>query len=175
MNRDAGWQAGEVTTPPVELREPRHLVSPRAIHQWRAEALLVAIWPIAGGVVAWLWPGSPTWTPWLALGIVAVAAIVVAVLPRVRYSIHRWDIDDDAVHTRRGLLTVEDRIAPLSRVQTVDSVQNALQRLFRLRSLTVTTASAAGPIRIDGLDADLAQKLVAELTAITARERDDAT
>jgi membrane protein YdbS with pleckstrin-like domain len=48
-------------------------------------------------------------------------------------------------------------------------------RLFRLASLTVTTASAAGPITIDCLDADRARELVATLTAITGASEGDAT
>lgn len=159
----------------VALREPTRLVSPRAKQQWRVQLLMAAIVPASGALAAWLWPGGDTW-PVLAAGAVAVLLIACAfVVPQVRYRIHRWEVADDAIATRRGLLRIEDRIAPLSRVQTIDSRQSFLQRLFRVRSLVVTTASAAGPIMIDGLDAEEAQRLVAELTAITARERGDAT
>jgi membrane protein YdbS with pleckstrin-like domain len=48
-------------------------------------------------------------------------------------------------------------------------------RLFGLASITVTTASAAGPITIDCLDADVARQVVARLTAITAATEGDAT
>jgi membrane protein YdbS with pleckstrin-like domain len=41
--------------------------------------------------------------------------------------------------------------------------------------VTVTTASAAGPLRIRGLDQATAQRLLDELTASTQASRDDAT
>ena len=106
----------------------------------------------------------------------AVAAVVhVLVMPRIRFRVHRWEVTDTAVHTRAGWIGRESRIAPISRVQTVDSRQGALMRLFGLSSITVTTASAAGPITVDCLDADTARQVVARLTAITAATEDDAT
>jgi uncharacterized protein len=60
-------------------------------------------------------------------------------------------------------------------VQTVDSEQRALMRAFRLATVTVTTASAAGPITLECLDQEVARQLVAELTEYAAREAGDAT
>ena len=77
--------------------------------------------------------------------------------------------------TRSGWLSRDQRIAPLNRVQTVDSHQGAIMRLFGLSSITVTTASAAGPISIDCLDQEVARRVVAELTEITAAAEGDAT
>ena len=41
--------------------------------------------------------------------------------------------------------------------------------------MTITTASAAGPLRIDGLDRDVALRLVDELTAKADLVEGDAT
>ncbi|MBZ5734682.1 PH domain-containing protein [Nocardioides sp. TRM66260-LWL] len=165
-----------MSQPAPTLREPAHLVCPRAVTLWRVTTAGTAVVPVvAAGVAVLVWPERPAWLVALAALVVLLAVAAVAIVPTVRYRIHRWEVAGDAVHTRRGLLSVDDRIAPLSRVQTVDSSQGPLERWLRLRSITVTTASAAGPITIEGLDADLAQHLVAELTAITAAERDDAT
>ena len=166
--------------PPTSLREPAHQVSPRAVGFWRVAALIPSVLlalALVGGYAAW-WAsaGTPPWWALLlaALGLLALAAYPV-VMPPVRYRVHRWEVTDTAIHTRSGWVTISTRIAPLSRVQTVDSRQGALMRLFRLASLTVTTASAAGPITIDCLDADQARELVATLTAITGASEGDAT
>ena len=162
------------------LREPAHQVSPRAVGFWRVAALVpsvvLALVLVAGYAGWWLSEGTPPWWALLLalLGLLALAAYPV-VMPPVRYRVHRWEVTDTAVHTRSGWLTISTRIAPLSRVQTVDSRQGALMRLFGLASLTVTTASAAGPISIDCLDADLARELVATLTEITGASQGDAT
>ena len=77
--------------------------------------------------------------------VVGLSAAYAVVMPSLRYRIHRWEVTSDAIFTRSGWLSREQRIAPLNRVQTVDSHQGALMRLFGLSSITVTTASAAGP------------------------------
>ena len=68
----------------------------------------------------------------------------------------------------------ERRIAPVSRIQTVDMTRDTAEALG-LASVTVTTASAAGPLLIDGLDLDVARHLVEDLTALTIAERGDET
>lgn len=162
------------------LREPAHQVSPRAVGFWRVAAMIpsvvLALVLVAAYVAWWLSAGTPPWWS-LALGVLALVALATypAVMPPVRYRVHRWEVTDTAIHTRSGWVTISSRIAPLSRVQTVDSRQGALMRVFGLASLTVTTASAAGPITIDCLDAEQARELVATLTAITGASEGDAT
>jgi hypothetical protein len=92
-----------------------------------------------------------------------------------RYRVHRWDIDATAVYTRTGWLVQERRIAPISRVQTVDTERGPLDRLFGLANVTVTTASSAGAVRIVALDSDVADRVVAQLTDIAAIGAEDAT
>ena len=72
-------------------------------------------------------------------------------------------------------LLFTDEIVPLSRVQTVDSTQGALMRLFDLRTVTVKTASGAGTVAIACLDDTVAQQVVARLVTVTAATPEDAT
>ena len=65
---------------------------------------------------------------------------------------HRWEITGTAVYTQTGWWARERRIAPMSRIQTVDHAEGAIARLFGLATVTVTTASAAGALEIEGLD-----------------------
>jgi membrane protein YdbS with pleckstrin-like domain len=60
-------------------------------------------------------------------------------------------------------------------VQTVDSERGPIEQIFRLANVTVTTASAAGPIKIDGLAVKDADQLVADLTVRVSRTTGDAT
>ena len=168
------------TPPPTGLREPAHQVSPRAVGYWRIAAIIpsavVAVLLVGGYGVWWATEGAPAWWALLLAGLALVVLVVYpVVMPPVRYRVHRWEVTDTAIHTRAGWITISTRIAPLSRVQTVDSRQGAVMRLFGLASITVTTASAAGPITVDCLDADTARDVVARLTAITAATEDDAT
>jgi membrane protein YdbS with pleckstrin-like domain len=112
------------------------------------------------------------------LGLVATAVVAVAhliVMPQWRYNVHRWEVAPQAVYTRAGWLHQESRIAPISRIQTVDSERGPLEQLFGLADVTVTTASAAGPLSIEGLDRATAERLVDELTTAAQATRGDAT
>lgn len=110
---------------------------------------------------------------WLGLSLAIVGALglaYTAVMPGWRYRVHRWEATDNAVHARSGWFWQRSRIAPLARVQTVDTVSGPVQRLFGLAGLVVTTASAAGPVRIQGLDRAVADEL-AETLSVRAQAR----
>jgi membrane protein YdbS with pleckstrin-like domain len=114
--------------------------------------------------------------PWWVVALAGVLlAAYVAVVPQWRYVVHRWEVTDTAVYTQTGWWTRERRIAPMSRIQTVDHVEGAISRLFRLATVTVTTASAAGALAIVGLDKDVARSLVDELTVKADAVEGDAT
>jgi len=125
-------------------------------------------------VVAYVWsPFDVRW--WVPVIVGAAMAAYVIVVPAWKYAVHRWEVTETAVYTQTGWWSRERRIAPLSRIQTVDYAEGAIERLFGLASVTVTTASAAGAVEIGGLDRDLALRLVSELTIKADSELGDAT
>jgi membrane protein YdbS with pleckstrin-like domain len=158
------------------LRPPRHLVSPRARLYWGVRALAGWLVLVAAQIIWMLADGSGR-SPHVA-GLVATAVLAAAhvtVMPLWRFRVHRWESTAEAVYTQSGWFNQERRIAPVSRIQTVDSERGPFEQLFGLANVTVTTASAAGPLKIHGLDRDSAQRLVDELTRGTQAERGDAT
>jgi membrane protein YdbS with pleckstrin-like domain len=160
----------------MQLRDPAHLVSPRAVVYWTVRAVPLWVLVLAGESV-WLWNSRdhPGMQVTVLVLTVLFAAAHLLVMPRWRYRVHRWELTSTAVYTQSGWLSQERRIAPISRVQTVDTERGPLEQLFRLANVTVTTASAAGPLRIQGLDRATAEGLVADLTEITSHSQGDAT
>ena len=110
----------------------------------------------------------------VAVALVLLAAYV-AVVPQWRYLVHRWEVTDTAVYTQTGWWARERRIAPMSRIQTVDYAEGPVARLFGLATVTVTTASAAGALQIAGLAKARALQLVDELTLKADAVEGDAT
>lgn len=162
----------------IAMRPPRHLVSPRAIWYWTVRALgvwLVVIAAEAGWAVLAAGDGLTSWHVAGLIGTVVVAAVHLVVMPQWRYRVHRWEVTPHAVYTQAGWFDQERRIAPVSRIQTVDMQRGPFEQLFRLATVTVTTASAAGPLKIVGLDRDEAQHLVDDLAAAAEAMRGDAT
>jgi hypothetical protein len=113
---------------------------------------------------------------WIAFGVTAALILsYVLVMPSWRYRVHRWEVTEDALYTRTGWFAVRWRIAPISRIQTIDSARSVPERVFGLANVTATTASTAGHIKIRGLDASTADRLQSELSLATARIPGDAT
>ena len=155
-------------------RPPRHPVDPRCVRWWRLSALASSALPLVVAIAAALITRSP-WA-WAALAGVAVVSVAyVSVMPRIRYRIHRWEITDEAVYTKSGWLTQEWRIAPLSRIQTVDASRGPLQQLLGISTVQVTTASAVGTLDISALDEELAEEVVEFLTRRTQQTPEDGT
>jgi len=180
---DADWAAGamvkgvNMTADVVRLRPPMHRVSPRALWYWAVRAAVLWIVLLVPQVIWWFADGDGPALPHLVVGLIwlVLAAVHLVVMPQWRYRVHRWEATDTAVYTQTGWLSQERRIAPISRVQTVDSERGPIEQLFKLANVTVTTASAAGPIKIDGLAAADADQLVADLTARVGQTTGDAT
>ncbi|MGD9960351.1 PH domain-containing protein [Nocardioides sp.] len=157
------------------LREPSQRVSPRARLMWRISALLESVALLAALLAATLWWGWFDLRWWMPVVAGVVLAAYVVVMPTWRYAVHRWEATATAVYTQTGWLTIERRIAPMSRIQTVDYAEGAISRIFGLASVTVTTASAAGALEIAGLDKQRARALVDELTRQADTVEGDAT
>lgn len=161
----------------VQLRAPRYRVSRRAIAFWAARAAGAWLAVLAAEMMILLvgWHDMAG-RPGLVLAATAAVALAhLAIMPIWRYRVHRWEVTDVAVYTQAGWFNQERRIAPVSRIQTVDIHRGPLQQLFRLANVTVTTASAAGPLHIHGLPRDSAESIVDRLTARVDATADDAT
>lgn len=160
----------------ARMADPAHPPSKNAPLAWALGAALPWLAVLFGQLVWFLLDGR--W-PWLHLGLGAVtvvtALVSIVVVPIWRYRVHRWEIGEQAVYTRTGWLVQQRRIAPISRVQTVDTHRGPLDRLFGLANVTVTTASSAGAVHIIALDAEVADRVVAQLTDIAALGGHDAT
>ncbi|MFC4375443.1 PH domain-containing protein [Nocardia halotolerans] len=158
------------------LAEPAWRPSPQAKVLWAIEnaigivVLLVAlvVWTVLDG-------DHRGWQLVAGLALTALAVFGIVVIPLWRFAVHRWEVTEEAVYTRVGWLDQESRVAPISRVQTVDTERGPLERILGLATVTVTTASSAGAVKIGALDLPVAEQTVLRLTAIAAQHRGDAT
>ncbi|MFD3485967.1 PH domain-containing protein [Streptomyces sp. NPDC058665] len=158
------------------LRPPNNTLNERAVAWWRAQWLLLTLAPVAVlGVLGTLIAPARVWllVPAAALAVLGLACTVF--LPMWWFRVHRWEVTDDAVYVRTGYFWQEWRIAPMSRIQTVDTVRGPLEQLFKLSTVIVTTASSKGAVRIEGLGHELAAELAEQLTHITQATPGDAT
>ncbi|WP_223691213.1 PH domain-containing protein [Leifsonia poae] len=159
------------------VKEPSGRPSERAITFWAWNAAVG--WAVFTGLQLLWMLLADEWTQPLhlaGLGLTVIAAAIhVTVMPRWRYRVHRWEITDDAIFVRSGWFTQETRVAPIVRLQTVDSRRGFLHRLMGLTSVTITTASSAGALTIHALDDAVAAEVVAMLAEVAQHSEGDAT
>ncbi|WP_214404988.1 PH domain-containing protein [Pseudonocardia lacus] len=168
----------DTAAPPssTRLRPPRNAVDRRAIGWWTTNLLLLFAAPVVVLVVLGvLIAPARFWLVAPAVLIAAVGLVAVAALPRWWFRVHRWEVTDAAVYTRTGFFWQEWRVAPLSRIQTVDTRRGPLEQRFGLATVVVTTASAKGAVTIPGLDHALAADVAEQLTETTQATPGDAT
>ena len=167
--------AGGPTHDSVHLRAPSERVSPKARLMWGLEdllrgAVLLVVLALASG--PWNWFELP-W--WLFAAVLVLVVGYVVLVPLWRFHVHRWEVTESAVYTQTGWWARERRIAPMSRVQTVDHREGAIARLFGLATVRITTASSAGALTIEGLAQHRALALVEDLTRMADTVPGDAT
>ena len=98
--------------------------------------------------------------PGLAAGLVAVAGGVAAWwVPRASYRIWRYQVAEDALELRRGLVRRIHSAIPYFRVQHIDVAQGPVERAVGLARLVVHTASAGTDATIPGIAAGDAEGL----------------
>lgn len=162
--------------PEVALRVPRHTIEKRAVWWWALRALTTWGLGLAALVTGFvLWEAA---RPWLVAPVAAVALLLAAKLfvePWWRYRVHRWEIGDHATYARSGWIVQEWRVAPTSRIQTVDAVRGPFEQMLGLATLRVTTASSYGTVSIPGLDRATADAAVEQLAAVAEITPGDAT
>lgn len=160
----------------TSLRPPRNRVDARAVAWWTTERLILSVIVVGVAVAAyWLFTDRPLWLTLIVAALALYCFVMSFVGPRMLFRFQRWEVTEEAVYTRKGWLEQTWRVAPMSRIQTVDTKRGPLQRRFGLADVKVTTASASGAITIEALDAELAADLAAKLTAITQATPGDAT
>lgn len=162
--------------PAPSLRPPVHRIERKAILWWTLRALAFPGMVLVGAVVAHtVWTDPPAWLTLVLVVVAAATVVTLFVEPYWRYDVHRWEHTDEAVYGLTGWVVREWRVAPISRIQTVDAVRGPIEQVLGLSTLRVTTASSRGAIDIVGLDKQTAEEAAERLTTITQRTPGDAT
>jgi membrane protein YdbS with pleckstrin-like domain len=150
-------QSGPATASPLpgDTPDARHRLPARTLTYWRVRALTTGL--LVVGLLTWWAIGSDWFTPtvrWTVDVAAAVWFLVVGVLirPLVRWKLFWYAVSDDEIDLQHGWLVQTRTVVPMNRVQHLKSERGLLAGHFRLAVLHIHTA--AGPVVVDGLDAD---------------------
>lgn len=154
--------------------DPSERIDRRAVTVWRiagaASSLLIAV---AAGIVIGL-AATDLIPRVIATGAVLFALLLVVlmvfIVPKVRWIRWRYEVSEDEVYLRHGLIIRKRVLIPMTRVQHVDTKAGPLLRAFGLS--TVTVATAGGEHEIPALSDAVADRLRDRIAAL-ARVTDD--
>ncbi len=154
----------------IELPEAQwHRVSPKYVIVDMVGLLIFGV--IATGVTA-VWPilsGEPlAWIPAAVLG--AIFLLSVALTPR-RVRAIGYQLREDDLLFRRGIMFRRIVAVPYGRMQLVDINRGPLARAVGLSELKLVTAAAASNITIPGLPEKDAEELRDRLVALAESRR----
>lgn len=157
------------------LPEPRERLDPRAQVLWRISSAVqtVIFTGFAAGILVLARTLFDLGWAWVVAVPVAVAVLGLAlalIIPVINWRQWRYDIRDEEVDIRRGVVTITRQLVPMARIQHVDTRRGPLQRRFGLASVVLYTA--AGAIEIPEL-ADPVAAAVRDRIAALANVRDD--
>jgi membrane protein YdbS with pleckstrin-like domain len=107
----------------------------------------------------------------LIAGLAAVAAVIVvaagfSVMLRRRYRAWGYAEREDDLLVRRGVMIKRLSVVPYGRMQFVDVTAGPVDRLFKLATVQLHTASAKTDARIPGLEIAEATRLRDQLAAL---------
>ncbi len=119
-------------------------------------------------VFALLWHQMWIWIP---AGILLVVTLwTLAILPRQARS-YGYQLRDDDLVFRRGILWQRIVAVPYGRMQLVDITHGPLDRGFGIAQLKLVTAAASSAVTIPGLDQAAAETLRDTLIAVAETRR----
>lgn len=110
------------------------------------------------------------WVWWVAGPLLAVDVISAALAPRRIRSIG-YQLRDDDLLFRRGIMWQRLVAVPYGRMQLIDINRGPIARAFGLAELKFVTASAATAIIIPGLPVEEAENLRDQLVAVAESRR----
>jgi uncharacterized protein len=145
----------------------RHRLPARVTRYWRWRAFCAAL-PILVLLIslAIVLPWGPWWLRW---GIVGTFAVVVAacviVLPNIRYRVFWYAISPTELDVQGGVIFTTRSVVPMRRVQSLRTERGPLANHYRMINLRIRTA--AGSVRLSGLDRGEADQLCEQISRLT--------
>lgn len=157
--------------PSLDLGDPAawHRVSPKYLVVEIVGTVLGGLLFCAGAAAVWIF-GEQQWALWVLIGIAAVFIVTLTVEPRRVRSIG-YQLRDDDLLFRRGIMFQRFVSVPYGRMQLVDITRSPVARALGLAELKFVTAAAASGVIIPGLPMDEAEALRDRLVALAESRR----
>ncbi|NWK84816.1 PH domain-containing protein [Staphylococcus sp. GSSP0090] len=115
--------------------------------------LLVSVYLINYLWLNWFAQETMKWVLMIGVGLILLYAIIeLIIVPKYRYKIFKYHLENHTITVRNGLWFVKVVKIPLFRIQNVDTHEGILMRKYQLVSLTLSTAGGNTEIKLINKD-----------------------
>ncbi|MBD8486977.1 PH domain-containing protein [Frigoribacterium sp. CFBP 8759] len=125
---------------------------------------------IVAGATVPLWLIGQWWTYAMTAVVVVVTVVVAALTPR-RVRAIGYQLREDDLLLRKGILYLRVVAVPYGRMQLIDINRGPVVRALGLSDLKFVTAAAASAVTIPGVPADEAERLRDRLVELAESRR----
>ena len=102
-------------------------------------------------------------SPWFIYGIIAVA-LIAGLFSIIAFFKYFFYIKDNKLIVEKGVFKKSILEIPFDRIQSINTEQNLIHRVFKVVKLNMDTAGSAGnELQLFALDMDLAKQLNAKI------------
>ncbi|WNF23482.1 PH domain-containing protein [Mesobacillus jeotgali] len=129
----------------VDIKEPQNSISRKAINVWIISEIIQNFIGFAVlGILFYLddrflWKEWIGWVLILLLAISIPAAIWAFISPYIQYKSWRYEVDEEFVQLKSGVLEEKHLLIPMTKIQSVETVQGPLMRKYGLYSVSIGT------------------------------------
>ncbi len=156
-------------------QQPKNNIAKNAVKAWRITASIYVafIWLliIAGAVLTFIFDLPYIYSSISLLIGLVVLFIFVYLIPKLRYRRWRYEIFEQEIYIQHGILIVTRTIIPMIRVQHVDTEQGPILKMYKLATVSISTAATTH--QIPALNEDDASSLRDRISTLAMVDEDD--
>ncbi len=135
-----------------DINEPQNRLSKDAVKVWIIrDTISNIIWFIVLGILLYLdyrfsWK---EWIGWILKGLIPISVLGAVwswIRPFLLYKSWRFDINEDFLQLKSGVLNEEHQLVPMTKIQSVSTNQGPLLRKYGLCSVSIETMGSSHSI-----------------------------
>ena len=160
----------------MALDKPKEKMPEKALKAWRLNGLFKTL--IEGALVAGYWIVNTNlfhWPQWIGVVLIVLfivlAILHIGIIPKVRMYYWGYQINEHDIDIQYGIIVIRRILVPMQRIQHVDTEHGPIKRLFKLATLTISTAGTNH--KIPALEEKTAEQLRKQISRLAQASEED--
>ena len=154
-------------------KEPEQRLPKKAINVWRLQntidTVLFALLPtVYYFVQLYIFQSFYQWITWVLIGFVILYGLTkIVIWPVIQWHRFRYEVHEDEVDIKQGVIIVRRTLVPMVRVQHVDTEQGPILRKYKMAAVSITSAATTHMIPTLFIeDADSLRDQISKLASV---------